>query len=373
MSTQLYPEVKDATSLGPRFAQTMFLPVAVEGQADAGGSAAAGELKTVSRPSDADLFFGPASTLSALIKFVLGRGIPAVIAVASAKGTSPTLVQRQTAWALLEAEPSIRIRLTDSVVQADHVALADSCEWAEGINNKQTAFVGMATGTTSAALLTAAAAIASKRAVLVGPAVYDENGTLRTGAYASATVAAEVSKNPDIVDDLDTKEIPGLTGIEKDASGLPVFRLRAGAGTPVNDFETLLQGGVSPLKQSPRGGVEITHLRTTYTTDSTYDALQTRLIVDQLFLDVRDYVLSNLFLRRGNTQKTRDDLRAGVEALLNDRSNWLTQITQPDGNPGYGVAVTSSTDGRQVTVSYKGQVVRGIQTILVDAQLVIPV
>jgi hypothetical protein len=374
LSTQLYPEVKDATSLGPRYAQTLYLPFGIEGQADAAGTASVGALAKISRPADADTFFGPASSLSALVKFVLNRGIPQVTAVASAKASGPTLVQRQAAWALLEADPSIRIRLTDSVVQADHVALADSCEWAEGINNKQVCFVGMASGTSSAALVTAAAAIASKRAVLVGPGVYDETGTLRSGSYAAASVAAEVSKNPDITDDLDTARIPGFTGLEVESpSGLPVFRLRAGAGTPVNDFETMLQGGVSPLKQSPQGGVEITHLRTTYVTDTTYDALMTRLIVDQLFIDVRDYVRDNLFLRRGNTQKTRDDLRAGVAALLNERSGWLLPVTQPDGNPGYAVAVTSSTDGRQVTVSYKGQVVRGIQTILVDAQLVIPV
>lgn len=372
MSSQLYPEVKDATSLGPRFSQPAFLPIGVEGQKDAGGTASVAVPTVISLPSDADAKFGAASSLAALVRFLLGRGIPQVTAVASASGTTPTLVQRQTAWALLEADPNIRIRLTDSIVQADLVALADSAEWAEGINNKQVAFMGMAAGTTSAALVTAAAAIASKRGVLVGPAVYDDAGTLRSGAFAAAAVAAEVSKNPDIVDDLDTAPIPGFTDIETDANGMPIFRIKAGAGVPVNDFEVLLQGGVAPLRRGRNGGVEITHLRTTWTTDTTYDALQTRLIVDQLFLDVRDYVLSTNYLRRGNTQTNRNDLAAGVEALLKTRNNWLQPVIQPDGNLGYGVAVTASTNNKQVTISYKGNVVRGIQTILVDAQLTIP-
>lgn len=373
MSTQLYPEVRDATSLGARFSQPLYLPIAVEGQMDNAGSASAAVPIVISRPADADARFGPASSLTALIKFLLGRGIPSVTAIASSKGSAPSLPNRQTAWAILESDPGVRIRLTDSVLQADHVALADSCENAEGINNKQTAFVGMAAATSATALVTAAGAITSKRAVLVGPAIYDEQGTLRAGPYAAAAVAAEVSKNPDITDDLDTFRLAGFTDIELDANSMPLFRIKSNAGTPVNDFETLLQGGVSPLRRGLRGGVEITHLRTTYTTDSTYDALQTRLIVDQLFIDVRDYVTENKFLRRGNTQKNRDDLKAGVMALLDERSNWIDPIMQPDGRLGYAVSVIASVDRRQVTVGYQGTVVRGIQTILVDAQLQIPV
>lgn len=371
MSSQLYPEVKDATSLGPRFSQPLFLEIGVEGEAAAGGSGTVAVPYVVARPADADTLFGAASPLAGLVKFLLSNmGIPAVTAVI-AKKSAPVLADRQGAWAILEAMPNIRIRLTDSVVQADLVALADSAEFAEGINNKQVAFGGMPSGTLSSALITAAAAIASKRLVLVGPGVYDESGVLQSGSRAAAAVAAMVSKNPDITDDLDTATIPGFTDIERDVNGMPIFRIKAGAGTPVNDFETLLQGGVSPLRRGRNGGVEITHLRTSYTVDTTYDALQTRLIVDQIFIDVRDYVETNNFLRRGNTQTNRADLAAGVEALLQERNTWIQPVNQPDGSTGYSVGVAPSTDGKQVTVSYKGQVVRGIQTILVDAQLVI--
>lgn len=373
MSSLTYPEVVDATTLGPRFSQSVFLPVAVEGQKDVGGSQAIDTVVEVTTPAQADTLFGPASSLSTLVKFLLGRGLPSVKAIASASGTTPTLPQRQTAWAILEADPLVRIRLTDSVVQADLVALAASCVLAESIYHKQVAFMGMASGTTSATLLTAATAIGSKRGVLVGPGVYDENGVLLSGMIAAAAVAAEVAKNPDIVDDLDLLFLPGFTGIERDVSGLPIFRKKVVAGSPVNDFEVLLTGGVSPLKTGRNGGLQITHLRMTYVTDTTYDALQTRLVVDQLFIDVRDYCEGNKFLRRGNTQKTRDDLAAGVEALLTERSNWLLPKAQPDGTTGYMVAIIPSSDNRQVTISYQGVVVRGIQKILVDGKLEIPV
>lgn len=369
----MYPEVKDATTLGPRFSQPQYLPIGIEGQADAGGTGTAGVIYVVTTPAQADTVFGPASPLTALVRFVLDRGVPAVRAIASKKGSVPLLAERQTAWALLESDPNVRIRLTDSGVQADIVALADSCENAELINHKQICFIGMASGTTLTNLTAAATAIASKRAVLVGPGIFSEAGVLLSGMLAAAAVAATVANNPDIADDLDTLSLPGFTGIEIDASGLPMLRKKVTGGTAVNDFETALSGGVSPLRSGRNGGVEITHLRMAYTTDTTFDSLMTRLIVDQLFIDIRDYVEGNLFLRRGNTPDVRADLKAGVEALLAERNNWLQPKNLPDGTVGYGVSVIPSADMRQVTVGYQGIVVRGIQQVLVDGKLEIPV
>jgi hypothetical protein len=162
-----------------------------------------------------------------------------------------------------------RIRLTDSETQADLVALATSCANADLLFNKQIAFVGMAAATTKANLIAAATALqgattptlvtspASTRVVLVGPGVYDASGTLRGGSIAAAAVAAEVAKNADPSNDLDLWQIPILTGIEKDAAGLPLFRRKVVAGAAVNDFEDLLQAGVSPLQPSRvAGGVQ---------------------------------------------------------------------------------------------------------------------
>jgi hypothetical protein len=374
-SSQLYPDIIDASTLGPIFSESLYLPIAVEGKMGADGDATVGTAETITSPFEAVTAFGASATssLTALILFLLKRGVASVIAVASAEAETPALEDRQAVWAQLEDDSTIRIRLTDSNVQADLVGLAESCLSAEGIYNKQIAFGGLASGKTKGELISAATAIASKRFVLVGPGVYDDVGVLQNGSFAAAAVAASVSKNLDISDDLDTYTLAGLTGIEKDAFGLPLFRVKANAGTPDNEFETLLQGGVSPLKQNQYGGVEVTHLRTTYTTDETFDALMTRLIVDQLFLDVKKYCIDSKYLRRGNTAATRADLQAGVAALLADRSNWLLMVLQPDGKMGYGVAITSSPDNRQLTVSYTGQVVRGISTILVDGHLEIPV
>lgn len=374
-SIQLYPEVRDASTLGPRYSAPLYLPIGVEGQADVAGTAVLAQIYQINRPSESDTYFGVSSPLGILTKFLLGRGIAPLLASASIKSASaPSLAQRQAVWANFESNQNVRIRMSDSTVQADLVALGTSCANADQLFNKQVAFGGMASGTTKAALITAAGAINSKRFVLCGPGVYDNSGTLLSGCLAAASVAAEVSKNSDIADDLDTDTINNLTGIELDAQGMPIFRKRVVSGSPVNDFEDLLQAGVSPLQNNRAGnGVQITHLRTTYVTDTTFDALMTRLIVDQVFIDVREYCYNSNFLRRGNTPATRADLQGGVEALLAERSNWIQPITMSNGKIGYGVGVLPSVDNRSVSISYQGTVVRGIQTIQVDAQLSIPV
>jgi hypothetical protein len=66
-------------------------------------------------------------------------------------------------------------------------------------------------------------------------------------------------------------------------------------------------------------------------------------------------------------------MKSGVEAVLNERANWIAPVTQPDGSQGYNVSVTPSSDMRQVTVGYEGVVVRGISTVKVAGHLSIPV
>lgn len=387
-TTQLYPEVTDQSVLGQRLGQNVFLPIGIEGQADSGGAATTGILYQINRRDEAVTQFGTAalSELTRQIHAILDAGAGPVIAGASAKGTTPTLVQRQVIWALMESDEFIRLRLTDSTVQSDLVALATSMNNADLLNNKQLALMGMASGTTKAALLTAATAIAGatgtgpKRAALIAPGVYDSAGTLRSGSYAAACVAAEMAKHSDPSTDLDLGVVPNLTGIEKGADGLGLFRRKVVTGAAVNDFEDLLQGGVSPLMPTSvpfgtptaQSGVQISHLRTVYITDTTFDALMTRIIVDQVFLDVKNYVVGGGFLQAGNTLETRTRIASGVTALLNERRSWITPILQGDGTLGYNVAVTSSPDNRQITISYQGTVVRGISTVQVAANLTIP-
>jgi hypothetical protein len=142
----------------------------------------------------------------------------------------------------------------------------------------------------------------------------------------------------------------------------------------VNDFEALLQGGVSPLMPSRTGaGAMISHLRTTYTTNTAFDALSTRLIADQVYVDIKNYILDTGFLRRGNTESVRNALTAAVTALLFERAAWVAPVMQPDGLQGYNVQSIPSADMRQVTVSYEGRIVRGIQTIQISGSLSIPV
>lgn len=381
-TTQLFPAVVDASVLGQRLTSPIYLPIGIEGQADSAGDASVAVPYSILRSDQAVQKFGPVATtrLSKLIDALLVRGAGPIIAVASAKGSAPTLLQRQTAWALMESDPTIRVRLTDSVTQADLVALATSTSNANLINHKQIAFMGMASGTLKAALISAASAIAAAgkeaatRSVFIGPGVYDDVGVLQDGGYAAACVATQVAKNGDPSNDLDLFTLPLLSAIEKDASAMPIFREKVVSGAAVNDFEDLLQAGVSPLMPDVGpGGVAISHLRTTYITDTTHDALMTRIIEDQIFLDVKKYVLGAGFLQQGNTVDVRKRIQSGVDAVLHERIAWLSPLPQADGTTGYGVSVTSSADQRQVTVSYQGQIVRGIQTVQVSGNLSITV
>lgn len=370
MSTQLFPEVIDGSTLNERATSDIFLPIAIEGQKDAGGSAAVATLQLISRPADADTFFGPASSLSALVKYVLDQGAGPVYAIASASGTAPTTVQRQAAWQVLEAHDKIRLRLTDATVDADLAALGVSCKNAALLNNKHVAFVGKPAATTKATLIATSTAInadvdAGKKTVVVAPAVYDANGVLKSGIYAAAAVASMVALNFDPMDDLDTATIPNLTGIERDANGNDLFRQIVVAGVVQNDHEDLLQGGVSPLMPGINGGVAISHLRMSYKTDATFDALSTRLVLDQSFVLVRDYCVRFNALRKGNSETTREQLRSGVDALLKTIGEWIAPVTLADGTKGYDVVVTASANQRQQIISYRGEIRRGVQTIVV--------
>lgn len=381
MSSTLYdPRVIDASTLTPKASSDIFLPIAIEGQAGTAGSATVGTIYSINRLDQAASTFDATSPLYTIIKAVLDRGAGPVLAIASVKGaTLPTLVQRQTAWAKLESDTVTRIRLTDSEIQAELVALATSVANANLLFNKQIAIVGMPSGTSKAALLSAATAIAAAgtdpatRTCLVAPGVYGSTGTLRGGSFTAAAIAAEVSKNADPGMDLDLWTIPLLTGVELGSDLRPVFNRSVVSGVAVDDYEDLLQGGVSPLQPSRiAGGVMTTHLRTVYVTDTSYDNLYTRVIVDQIFVDVRNYILDNNFLRAGNTDTTRARISSGVAALLAERSSWISPVVQPDGTKGYNVTVTASSDMRQITVGYEGTVVRGINTVKVAANLTIP-
>lgn len=378
VATQLFPEVIDGSTLNERASGAIFLPIGIEGQIDSGGSAAVGVVQKISRPSDADSLFGAASSLGKLVKFLLDQGAGPVVAIPSAKGAAPTLVQRQAAWQTLENRKDVRIRLTDSTTDSDLSALATSCVNANLLNNKQFCIVGKPTTTSKATLIATADAIIAagadqaKRAVVVGPAVFDGNGVLVSGAYGAAAVAAMVAQNNDPADDLDTALVPNLTGIERDANGNDLFRILVVSGVVVNDFEDLLQGGVSPFQTNPLGaGVSLSHLRMAFKADSTMDALMTRIIMDQLFVLIRDEAIRFNGLRKGNTASTREQLRSKIEALLRTLSDWVQPVTLGDGSLGYNVQVTSPTNQRQQVISYQGEVVRGTQTIVVAGNLTI--
>lgn len=367
-----YPQIVDKTTLTGVFMGDQFMVVGVEGQKDAIGTAVIGLPVLVRSPDDANTYFGPASSLGGLCKFLLLRGVTNIVAVASDSAVLPILTKRQTAWAALEDDPRVRIRLTDSSTQADLVALADSCENCEQIQHKQFAVCQIGTSV-KATVIAAATAVASKRAVLTAGQVYDVNGVLLSAPYCAAMVAAMIATNPDITDSFNGAEIPATNGIEKDAAtGLPVYRLRTNGGAPQNDFQDVLTGGGSPFQQAASGLAAFTHIRTTWTVDTTFDALTTLLYKDQVFLDIRDLLLGEKFLRSGNTAKNRGMAGALVDSYLKGHSDWVAPVNLPDGTVGYGVTVTPSADLKSFTIAYQGQIVRGTNVINIAGTLTIP-
>lgn len=378
---QLFPDVKDVGSLGAQPSIPYALPIGVEGQGTPGGTASAGTIYQVDIPSEADDLFGLNSSLSRLVKFLLSRGVTPVWAVASVMSDSaPNLTDRQAAWASFESSPLIRVRLTDDISQSTLAALAQSCQNANLIFNKQVGFGGLAAGSSKAQIISAAGVVNNDRFVLVGPGVILTDGTVQSGAFAAAAVAAAVATNTNLADSLSLDILYNLAGIEEDANGMPLFIKRVISGNVVNDFEDLLQSGASPLMTDESGaGVRITHLRTTYvgadpnSPDTSFDALMTRLIMDQAFVAIKAYCYSNNWFRRGNTQTNRNTLAAGVSSVLAGFSTVILTVPQPDGSTGYGVTVIPSSDMRQVTIQYQGQIVRDINVVNVDEQLTIPV
>lgn len=371
--SSLYPEVVDKSTLTGVFKNDQFITIGVEGQMDNAGTAVIAVPLVCKTAEDAAVLFGPTSSLTQLVSYILSLGIEFVYAVASAKGVAPTLVQRQAAWATLEDNPDVRIRLTDSVTQADLVALADSCENAEGIQHKQFCVVGGAIPAVKATAIAVAGAIASKRAVLVSPHVYDTNGVLLSGQYGAARAAVAIALNPDIVDSMNGMSLAATSGVELAADGLPLFRPRANGGVPLNDLKDLLAGGVSPFQLGSDGLAAFTHLRTTWTVDATYDSLMTLLIKDQVFIDIRKLLMDGLYLRSGNTPQMRAMAAKQVDSYLKSVSDWVEPIDLPDGTTGYGVTALPSSDLKSFTINYFGKVVRGTNVININGTLTIPV
>jgi hypothetical protein len=369
-----FPQIVDKSTLTGVFQTDSFFGIGVEGEMGDDGEATVGMPVVVSSVEEAVTQFGEDSSLTNLVQFILGRGLNYVKAVASASGSTPNLGQRQDAWAPLEEDPTIRIRLTDDDESATHVALAESCENADLIQHKQFCVVGLAGPAVKATTVTVAGAINSKRAVLFDPGVFDNNGVLQEGAYAAAYGACELAKNPDISDSLNLAPVPATTGIEKDTTtGLPVYRLRTNGGDPIDDFQDLLDAGASPYMQGPDGRASFTHIRTTFTDDDTFDALVTLLAADGLFLGIRDLLLNAKFLRSGNTATNRSLASQMVNSYLKGQSNIVSPIELPDNTTGFGVSVTPSEDLKAFTVAYFGQIVRGTNVININGTLTIPV
>jgi hypothetical protein len=115
------------------------------------------------------------------------------------------------------------------------------------------------------------------------------------------------------------------------------------------------------------------HPRTTFTTDTTYDSLNTLLIKDQLFLDIAQLLYDDDVLRHPNNDYWRSFVAASVTTYLARRAAgvdaWITAPMLPSGSQGFGVTVTPDGTGKQMNIAWQAIIDRGTQKINVNGVL----
>jgi hypothetical protein len=110
--------------------------------------------------------------------------------------------------------------------------------------------------------------------------------------------------------------------------------------------------------------------------DTTFDSINTLLVKDQLFLDIRDIVLAQGVLRRPNIPFWQGLVASHVEDYLNGRSQgpdaWIS-AEAPAGRHGRvrRQRHAVSTDRKQMTIHYQAEIDRGTQKVDVNGVLTI--
>lgn len=122
--------------------------------------------------------------------------------------------------------------------------------------SERIAIVGGASGETSSAVIARAAALNSKRAVLVWPGIkdYDSTGTLVTlpPYYLAAQIAGQMASQGDPAEPL-TNKVIGLSGLE--------------SSIPVSTIDDLVNGGVLAIRNDLNRGFVVVQSLTTWTGD----------------------------------------------------------------------------------------------------------
>ena len=192
-----------------------------------------------------------------------------------------------------------QILVCDSGELSVQQALRTAVETASEQRRERIAVVG-GSGLKASELVERAAELNSERMVLVGPDLVRGEGTL-PGVFASAALAGAIASGTDPAIPLNGAELSGLEGLTEDYTD--------------NDIDLLVRGGVTPLESvggvvSPVRGIT-TRTTTGGAADSTWRALTTILIVDEIIPSIRT-ALRSRFSRAKNTARGRSAIRSQV-------------------------------------------------------------
>ena len=294
--------------------------------------------------------FGASSQLTGLIRLLLRNGAAKVYAVPAAVSAAPDTAAYTAAFAVLAAEPTVKIMVCGSRDAAVHEAMQDSIEGA-GESCKYRIGVVESSGTASAAV-TAAAALNSERMVMVAPI---ETGTAALAGSAAAALAGAIAATTDPALPMNGVELEGLETL--------------GGNFTDTQIDTLIQGGVTPL-ESVGGQVQVVRAVTTRTTtagaaDATWRELTTVRIIDDVLPGLRT-ALRARFSRAKNNARTREAIRTQVIIELQNK------VEQEIIDSYDQVTVTASAqDATVCLVSFDFAVAHGLNRIRLTAHITV--
>lgn len=308
-------------------------------------SARAG-LYTVTSRVDAVDAFGADSGLGRMLTAAYQNGAGTVLAYCVENGNYTAAIEavlalKKAAYCCME-----------SVLLDDQTALRDALISAAGQKGECIGVVGMSLPT-KAQLLERAAALDSERMVLVGPDVYDDDGTAVGGCIAAAALCGLLAAQTDPALPLNGAVLAGFGGVSQTYED--------------TDVDALVQGGVTVL-EAFSGSVTVLRGITSRQTvgegrDTTWRELNTILIADDVIPGIRS-TLAAQFSRAKNNAATRNAIGTAVALELENRLR--REIIE-----GYDdLSVTASEQGGGICqVSFSFAVVHGLNQIHLTANI----
>lgn len=289
-----------------------------------------------------------AAGMEMLLRLLFAGGASGVVAVA-VDGEDYA-----SAFAVLAEREDVKLVVCDSDELTVQQALRTSVESASEERRERIAVVG-GSGLSVTQLIERAEKLNSERVVLVGPDVVTENGTVLSGVFGAAAVAAAIAAETDPSIPLQGAVLAGLGGVETRYTD--------------SEIDALVRGGVTPLEAvggevSPIRGVT-TRTKTDGAADATWRELTTILIVDDVIPAIRS-ALRSRFARSRNTAQSRGAIRSQVVLELENKR-------MQERIESYGEVSVRAMDGEPTVclVEFSFAVAHGLSRVYLTAHITV--